>query len=126
MAVAMKSAWPNRLLSALSALCLSTAASAAGLADPTQPPPGYGASQRADDPQSADSAPTLEPVQLQMIARDGTDRLAVVNGHRVRAGDAITLDGKAAKVLAIHDDSIELDRDGRHQMVELSPQARLK
>jgi hypothetical protein len=106
------------------ALNLAAAAGAADLADPTQPPPGYGASQRADDPQSANSAPTLEPVQLQMIARDGSQRLAVVNGHRVRAGDAITLDGKAAKVMAIHDDSIVLDRDGRHQKVELSPQVR--
>ena len=116
----------KRALTALIALCSGAAASAAGLADPTQPPPGYGASQRADDPQSGDSTPAPEPVQLQMIARDAIAPMAVVNGHRVRPGDAITLDGKSAKVVAIHDESIELDRDGHRQRVQLTPQLRLK
>jgi hypothetical protein len=107
-------------------LCFSAAASATGLTDPTQPPPGYGVAQRADEPQAGDSTPAPEPVLLQMIARDGTAPLAVVNGHRVRSGDAITLDGKSARVVAIHDDSIELDRDGHRQMVEMTPHVRLK
>src|SRR5579864_7421266 len=108
------------------AVGLSAAASAADVVDPTQPPPGYGASQRAGDPHSPDSMPMPEAVKLQMIARDGSTRLAVVNGHRVRPGDAIMLDGKIATVVAIHDDSVVLDRDGRRQMVELMPHVRLK
>jgi opacity protein-like surface antigen len=119
-------AWPNRGVAAWVSLCLASAASAADLVDPTRPPPGYGASQRADDPQAGDSTPAPEPVQLQMIARDGTASLAVINGHRVRVGDGITLDGKTANVVAIHDDSIELDRNGHRQMVPLTPQVRLK
>jgi opacity protein-like surface antigen len=117
---------PSRALAAWIALVLSSAASAADLADPTRPPPGYGASQRADDPQAGDSTPAPEPVELQMIAHDGTAPLAVLNGHRVRVGDGITLDGKTANVVAIHDDSIELDRNGHRQMVQLTPQVRLK
>jgi hypothetical protein len=122
----MNPALVNRALAALIALCSSAMAAAAGLVDPTQPPPGYGPAQRADDPQSGDATPAPEPVQLQMIARDATAPMAVVNGHRVRPGDAITLDGKSVKVVAIHDESIELDRDGHRQMVQLTPQVRLK
>jgi hypothetical protein len=113
-------------LTFLMAAGLSAAASAAEVIDPTQPPPGYGVSQRAGDPQSPDSNSPPQPVRLQMIARDGSTRLAVVNGHRVRPGDAITLDGKSVKVLAIHDDSVELDRDGHPQILELVPHVRLK
>ena len=116
----------KRALAAGMTLCLAGTASAADLADPTRPPPGFGASQRADDPQAGDSAPAPEAVQLQMIAHDGTAPWAVVNGHRVRVGDGITLDGKAAHVVAIHDESIELDRDGHRQRVQLTPQVRLK
>ena len=113
-------------LALLTAVGLSAQASAAGVVDPTQPPPGYGAAQRAGDPQSADSIATQEPIRLQMIATDGSAWLAVVNGHRVRPGDVITLDGKNVKVVAIHDDSVVLDRDGRQQMVELMPRVRVK
>jgi hypothetical protein len=49
-----------------------------------------------------------------------------VNGQRVRPGEAITLDGKSVKVVAIRSDSIVLDRDGHRQMVELTPHVRLK
>jgi hypothetical protein len=103
----------------LMAVGLAAAASAAGLADPTQPPPGYGALLHGSDPQSPDSMP--EPVRLQMIARDGSQRMAVVNGHRVRPGDSIALDGKSVKVVAIGDDTVVLDRDGHRQLVELMP-----
>jgi hypothetical protein len=77
------------------------------------------------DPQSAQQAAAPEAVRLQMIARDGSTRLAVINGRRVRTGDAIQLDGASVKVTAIHDDSIELDRDGHRQLVQLSPRAGL-
>jgi hypothetical protein len=104
------------------ALSLGAAASATGIVDPTQPPPGYGVAQRA----SEDSTPAPEPVRLQMIAHDGSAQFAVVNGQRVRPGEAIRLDGKSVKVVAIRDDSIVLDRDGHRQMVELTPHVRLK
>ena len=58
---------------------------------------------------TSDAFNAVYDLLLQMIARDGTAPLAVVNGHRVRSGDAITLDGKSVRVVAIHDDSIELD-----------------
>jgi hypothetical protein len=116
----------TRALVLLTALGLSPAASAAGVADPTQPPPGYGVSPRPGDPQAADSIPTPEPVRLQMIARDGSAHLAVVNGQRVRPGEAIRLDGKSVKVVAIHDDAVVLDRDGHRQTVEMMPRARVK
>jgi hypothetical protein len=103
----------------LAAAC--SAASAADVADPTRPPPGYGASQRASDPQSPDASAAPEPVQLQMIARDGSRHLAVVNGQRVRSGDLITLDGKSIRVVTVGDEAVVLDRDGHRQVLELIP-----
>jgi hypothetical protein len=107
------------------ALALLVAASlrpglAAGLIDPTQPPPGYATAAGADG-RSADAAPVPEPIKLQMVARNGSSRLAVVNGHRVRAGDSMTLDGKRVKVVAIGDDSVVLERDGNRQILNLIP-----
>ena len=116
----------SRVFAGWMALGLGAAASATGIADPTQPPRGYGATQNATDPRSEDSAPAPEPVRLQMIAHDGSAQFAVVNGQRVRPGEAITLDGKSVKVVAIRSDSIVLDRDGHRQMVELTPHVRLK
>jgi Type II secretion system protein B len=114
----------TRASALLVALGLSAAPWAAGVVDPTRPPPGYGAPQQAGDPQRPDPPP--EAVRLQMVARDGSQRMAVLNGHRVRPGDAIALDGKSVRVVAIRDDSIVLDRDGHRQMVELTPHVRLK
>jgi hypothetical protein len=96
---------------------------AAGLVDPTQPPAGYSATAAGGDARSAQIAAAPEPIRLQMVARDGSSRLAVVNGRRVRAGDRITLDGKAVKVVAIGDDSIVLDQDGNRQTLELIPRS---
>lgn len=115
--VALTLARASALLTALG--LTAAAASAAGVADPTQPPPGYGAPQHAGDPQSPEPLP--EPVRLQMVARDGSQRMAVLNGHRVRPGDAITLDGKSARVVAIRDDAVVLDREGHRELVELTP-----
>jgi hypothetical protein len=114
----------TRAWALLVALGLSAAPWAAGVVDPTRPPPGYGAPQHAGDPQPPDSLP--EPVRLQMVARDGSRRMAVLNGHRVRPGDAIALDGKRVKVVAIRDDAVVLDRDGRHELVELLPHKGLR
>jgi hypothetical protein len=117
----------TRAVALLMAAGLSAGASAADVvADPTQPPAGYGVSQRAGDPQSPDPISLPQPIRLQMIARDGSTHLAVVNGLRVRPGDAIALDGKNVKVVAIHDDSVVLDRDGHRELVELIPHVRLK
>ena len=107
-------------------LSLGATASATGIVDPTQPPPGYGVAQHATDPRSEDSPSPSEPVRVQMIAHDGSAHIAVVNGQRVRPGEAITLDGKSVRVVAIRDDSIVLERDGHRQMVELTPHVRLK
>ena len=123
---AMSRVYLRRAFVGWMALGLGVAASATGIADPTQPPPGYGVPKQAGEAQAGDAAPAPEPVRLQMIARDGPVRLAVVNGQRVRPGEASTLDGKSVKVVAIRDDSIVLDRDGHHQMVELTPHVRLK
>jgi hypothetical protein len=108
------------MLALLLATSLGGAAFAAGMVDPTQPPPGYGASQRGADAQS-DTPAAPEPVRLQMIAHDGASHLAVVNGRRVRTGDTITLDGKRVKVAAIRDDSVVLERDGQRQVIDLMP-----
>jgi len=116
----------NRALTLLMLACLGACAHAAGVVDPTQPPPGYGAMQRSGDPQLPDAAARPEPIRLQMIARNGASRLAVVNGQRVQVGDSITLDGKSARVVAIGDDSILLDRSGSRQLVQLSPHAQIK
>ena len=104
----------TRASALLMALGLGAAASAAGVVDPTRPPPGYGAPQPAGDPQSPDPLP--EPVRLQMIARDGSQHMAVLNGRRVRPGDAITLDGKSVKVVAIRESApSHLDHVSRYQ-----------
>jgi len=121
----MSRAGLSRAIAGWIAAGLGSAASAAGVADPTQPPPGYGVSQRATDAGS-DSTPAPEPVRLQMVAHAGSSHIAVVNGQRVRPGEAITLDRKRVKVVAIRDDSIVLERDGHREMVELTPHVRLK
>jgi len=103
----------------------SASAAAAGVADPTEPPAGYRAARPGDD-KSQDAAATPEPVQVQMIVRNGDERIAVVNGHRVRVGQAVLLDGKSVAVVAISDDSVVLARDGRRQTFELMPRAGIK
>ncbi len=90
----------------------------AGLIDPTQPPAGYLASLAGPD---GAAAPPPEPVRLQMIARNGAARLAVINGHRVRSGDSLTLAGKSSTVVAIRDDAVVLEQEGRRQTLELIP-----
>jgi len=109
----------TRPLITLMAAGCAVAGSAAGVSDPTEPPPGYRATQHGTGPQSPDAAAAPEAVRLQMIARDGSAWLAVVNGHRVRPGEAITLDGKSARVVAIRDDAVVLERDGHRQTVQL-------
>jgi hypothetical protein len=110
-----------RMLTLLFAASLGAAALAAGMVDPTQPPPGYGASQHGTDAKSSDTPAAPEPVRLQMIAHDGASHLAVLNGRRVRPGDTIKLDGKSVKVAAIRDDSVVLEREGQRQVVDLMP-----
>jgi len=97
----------------------------AGLVDPTRPPPGYGATPLSGDARSADTAAAPEPIRLQMIARDATSHMAVVNGHRVRAGDSIPLDGSSVKVVKIDDDSVVLDQSGHRRILELKPRLAL-
>jgi hypothetical protein len=109
----------TRPVLALLSIGFGAAAGAAGIADPTEPPPGYRVPQHPAGAQAADALAAPEPVKLQMIARDGSARLAVVNGHRVRTGETLTLDGKPAKVVAIRDDAVVLDRDGHRQTVQL-------
>jgi len=96
-------------------------ACAADLVDPTQPPPGYAAAPAGAEAAAAPGTPAPEPIRLQMVARSGSARLAVVNGQRVRAGDSLTLDGKRVTVAAIREDSVVLLRDGRRDVLELIP-----
>jgi hypothetical protein len=104
---------------------VSAGAAAAGVVDPTEPPPGYRAARTGDDKsQEASAAP--EAVEVQMIARNGDERIAVVNGRRVRVGEAVQLDGKRVAVVAISDDSVVLARDGRRQTFELMPRTGIK
>ena len=102
---------------------LNTPAGAAGLVDPTQPPPGYSATAAGADGHTLNAAPVPEPIRLQMIARDGSQRLAVVNGRRVRAGDSMMLDGKRVKVVSIGDASVVLDQDGHRQTLDFNPRS---
>jgi hypothetical protein len=64
-----------------------------------------------------------DPWRLQMIARNGGLRLAVLNGRGVHAGDDLTIDGKTVHVVAINDDSVVLKQDGRRQTLQLIPHA---
>jgi len=95
---------------------------AAPLVDPTQPPPGYAATQASADGRSAPAA-APDPIRLQMIARNGLQRMAVVNGRRVRAGDSMMFDGKRVKVVSIGDASVVLDQDGHRQILDLNPRS---
>jgi hypothetical protein len=88
------------------------------LIDPTQAPPGYGAGRTDAAAGGAPPLPT-EPVHLQMIARNGTLRLAVVNGRSVHTGDSLTVAGKSITVVAIGDESVVVEQDGRRQTLEL-------
>ena len=112
-------------LAMLVASGLCAPAGAAGLVDPTQPPPGYAATAAGTDARSAPVDIAPEPVRLQMIARNGSSRLAVVNGYHVHAGDSITLDGKSAQVVSIGDASVVLLKDGHRQILELTPRSAL-
>ena len=105
-----------RSLCALLWAGLAGAALATGGQDPTVPPPAYRASQNGQAPLEA--AP--EPVHVQMIARAGARPMAVVNGRPVRVGERIDLDGKPVRVVAIRDESVVLDRDGKRQIVSIS------
>lgn len=103
----------------LALLAAAAAARAEGgaIADPTLPPPGYDARQRA----GADWPVQPEPIRLQMIAGAGASRLAVVNGQRVKAGDTIRVDGRPVQILAIRDDSVLLERAGQRQAIRIAP-----
>ena len=89
---------------------------ATGVQDPTVPPPAYRASQNGQAPQEA----VPEPVHVQMIARAGARPMAVVNGRPVRVGERIDLDGKPVRVVAIRDESVVLDRDGKREIVSMT------
>jgi len=106
-----------RALCALVWIGLAAAALASGVQDPTVPPPAYRVSQNGQ-PQAQEAAP--EPVSVQMIARQGTRPMAVVNGRRVRVGERIDLDGKPVRVVAIRDDAVVLDRGGHHEIVSIT------
>jgi hypothetical protein len=116
-----------RSLPALAALaaCVGGPACAADshatLIDPTQPPPGYGATQAGAASGPGATLPPPDPVRLQMIAHSGGLHLAVVNGRSVHAGDSLTVGGKSLTIVAIGDDSIVLQQDGQRRTLELAP-----
>jgi hypothetical protein len=92
------------------------------ISDPTRPPPGYGP-VHAGGAADATAAPAQEPMRLQMIARSGSARLAVLNGRSVHPGDELTVAGKTVTIVAIQDGSVVLQQEGRRQTLELIPHA---
>lgn len=112
-----------RALIAAAAL-LPLAAGAQALVDPTLPPPGYGAGDAR--PAAKDGAgERAAGRRVQMIVRGpGEARMAVIDGARVRAGDAIEFDGQAMRVERIGDDAVVLARGTRRAVLELLPGAR--
>lgn len=109
-----------RMLAALLASLATQAAPAAGtVADPTQPPTAQ-PPRAAASPAAAD-APAPE-ARLQMVIRGpGEQRVALIGGQRVRVGDRIELDGTTARVAAIHDDRVLLQRGAQRETLELLP-----
>jgi hypothetical protein len=106
---------------------LPLAAVAQPLADPTQPPPGYGVRDGAPGPAAPRDARADEREgerRLQMIVRGpGELRTAVIGGVSVRAGDPVDIGGQAMRIERITDDAVHLVRGTRRATLELLPAA---
>jgi hypothetical protein len=101
------------LVRLLAALAFAHAAAAETLIDPTVPPAGYG------EAAAAGAAAAPQP-RLQMIVRGpGEVRTAVIDGRRVRVGDALG----GAQVERITDRAVVLARGQVRETLELLPGA---
>jgi MSHA biogenesis protein MshK len=98
---------------------VTVSASAGTLVDPTAP---ARAAVRAPAPGTMEAtAPPVVVLRLHGVWQRGTDRVAIVNGTRVRAGDRV--DG--ARVLAVLDDRVQVrGADGRTETLRLQPRIR--
>ncbi len=101
-------------------LSVTGPAMAGGLIDPTRPP----TAPRETKVVAAGEQPVQRPVlRLQGIWHRDAGRVAMVNGVRVRAGDAV--DGQ--RVLLVMHDSVQLrGSDGVASTLHLLPQVRRK
>ena len=109
-----------RMARLLACAGLVTVSAAAGtLVDPTAP---ARAAVRATAPGATPApSPPVAVLRLQGVWQRGTDRVAIVNGARVRAGDRV--DG--ARVLAVLDDRVQVrGADGRTETLRLQPRIR--
>lgn len=118
---------PLAVASAVAALAVASGAARAGdtrtaVGDPTLPPPEFRPGV-PEGPRPDPVAAPADPVRLQMIARNGQSRLAVLNGRSVHAGDELTISGRTVQVVAINDDSVVLKQDGQRQTLQLIPHA---
>jgi hypothetical protein len=98
---------------------VSVSAVAGTLTDPTAP---ARAAVRAEAPGAvAAPSPPVAVLRLQGVWQRGTDRVAIVNGARVRAGDRV----EGARVLAVLDDRVQVrGADGRTETLRLQPRIR--
>ena len=97
-------------------LCMSPLVSADALVDPTIPPVHASRGEQDSTPDSVQPAP-----QLQGIWMRERQRVAVLNGVRVRVGELIG----GQRVAAIADDSVRLrGADGVVSTLRLMPQVR--
>ncbi len=111
---------PGRVLLLSLWLAMAGPSWAGALIDPTQPPRAAPAKKPIAAGEQAVDRPAL---RLQGIWRRDGDRVAVVNGVRVRAGDAV--DGQ--RVLLVMHDSVQLrGSDGVASTLRLLPQVRRK
>lgn len=92
-----------------------------GLTDPTAPLT-FAVPQSAEVVDDEDdggffglSLPSMENYELNSVLIRGKDRIAVVNGQRVRIGEQVG----AAKVTAINHEGVVLEIDGKPRVLEL-------
>jgi len=109
------------LAAALPGPLAGAAPAADSLIDPTQPPPGFTLPPVPGEPNRGTARPEPEQVHLQMIARSGNARLAVINGRSVHAGDQLALPGRNLRIVDIADAWVDLLDDGHQQRLELVP-----
>lgn len=111
-----------RRIAAFACACLlAGVALAEPLVDPTAPARLPARAATADG--AVVAAPVRTPLQLQGVWQRGTDRVAMVNGARVRAGDRV--DGR--RVLAVLDDGVQVRaEDGRTETLRLQPRVRAR
>lgn len=113
--------WRRRLAACAAAGLLACSSLAEPLIDPTAP---ARMPARTEGPGSRPvTAPVRAPLQLQGVWLRGGDRVAMVNGARVRAGDRV----EGRRVLAVLGDGVQVrGEDGRTETLRLQPRVRAR